>query len=166
MTLPAPQPGLVLRYSYLWARDAEQGREQGGKDRPAVVVLVVQDATAPTPRVYVLPITHSQPAAGVDGIEIPITVAKTAGIDAARSWVIVSEFNEFAWPGFDLALVPGRKPALRVFDAGILRQGARPVARGGRCCQIAGRAAGRIARRRALPFRGKARLQNLAETKC
>jgi hypothetical protein len=110
VTLPAPQPGLVLRYSYLWARDAEQGREEAGKDRPAVIVLVVQDAAKQTARVYVLPITHSHPSAGVEGVEIPAAVAKTAGIDAGRSWVIVSEFNEFAWPGFDLALVPGRKP--------------------------------------------------------
>jgi hypothetical protein len=115
VTLPAPQPGLVLRYSYLWAKDAEQGREDGGKDRPAVVVLVARDATTQTARVYVLPITHSQPATGVEGIEIPSVVAKAAGIDAARSWVIVSEFNEFAWPGFDLALVPGRKPATMAY---------------------------------------------------
>jgi hypothetical protein len=91
VTLPAPQPGLVLRYSYLWARDAEQGREEAGKDRPAVIVLVVQDAAKQTARVYVLPITHSHPSAGVEG-EIPAAVAKTAGIDAGRSWVIVSEF--------------------------------------------------------------------------
>ena len=35
---------------------------------------------------------------------------RSAGLDTARSWVILSELNEFVWPGFDLADVPGRKP--------------------------------------------------------
>lgn len=110
MTLPAPLPGLVIRYSYLWADSATQGRDEGGKDRPAAVVLVVSEA-GNTPRVYVLPITHTAPTGGVDALEIPQAVARKAGLDTARSWVVLSEFNEFVWPGFDLAHVPGRKPA-------------------------------------------------------
>lgn len=41
---------------------------------------------------------------------MPPEVAQKAGLDAARSWVVLAEFNEFVWPGFDLALVPGRTP--------------------------------------------------------
>ena len=110
MTLPPPQPGLVIRYSYLWAQDAAQGREEGAKERPAAVVLVVGQPTAASPRVYVLPITHSRPAKGVEFIEIPPDVTRKARLDGGRSWVILSEFNEFVWPGFDLARVPGRAP--------------------------------------------------------
>jgi hypothetical protein len=110
VTLPAPQPGLVIRYSYLWADDAAQGREEGTKERPAAVVLVVDEPRAGSPRVYVLPITHSAPAKGVEAIEVPAAVARKAGLDAARSWIILSEFNEFIWPGFDLAIIPGSKP--------------------------------------------------------
>jgi hypothetical protein len=101
---------LVIRYSYLWADDAAQGREEGSKERPAAVVLVVDEPKSAAPRVYVLPITHSAPAKGVQALEIPAAVARTAGLDAAKSWVILSEFNEFVWPGFDLALIPGSKP--------------------------------------------------------
>jgi hypothetical protein len=110
VTLPSPQPGFVIRYSYLWAEDAAQGREEGSKERPAAVVLVVDEPAAAAPAVYVLPITHTRPAMGVEALEISLAVARKAGLDAARSWVILSEFNEFVWRGFDLALVPGRNP--------------------------------------------------------
>ena len=33
MPLPDLRPGLVVRYDYLWTREAAAGREQG-KDRP------------------------------------------------------------------------------------------------------------------------------------
>jgi hypothetical protein len=98
VTLPKPQPGLVIRYSYLWADDAARGQQEGGKDRPAAVVLVVDQPGAAAPRVFVLPITHTTPAKGVDALEIPPTVARSAGLDAARSWVILSEYNEFSGP--------------------------------------------------------------------
>ena len=39
MKLPPPQPGLVIRYSYLWAREAAQGHEEGAKERPAAVAF-------------------------------------------------------------------------------------------------------------------------------
>jgi hypothetical protein len=35
VTWPAPQPGLLIRYFYLWEREeARAGREEGVKDRP------------------------------------------------------------------------------------------------------------------------------------
>jgi hypothetical protein len=43
VNLPAPRPGLVIRYSYLWAREAEEGRDEGVKDRPCAIVLVMLD---------------------------------------------------------------------------------------------------------------------------
>jgi hypothetical protein len=112
VSLPAPKLGLVLRYSYLWSASAAQGREEGEKDRPAVVVLIIDDIEPSHSghSVFVLPITHSRPVAGTEAIEIPIEVARKAGLDASRSWVILSEFNEFVWPGFDLRMIPGRSP--------------------------------------------------------
>lgn len=43
MTLPVPEPGLVIRYAYLWDREAREGRDEGSKDRPCAIVLVVAD---------------------------------------------------------------------------------------------------------------------------
>jgi hypothetical protein len=110
LSLPAPLPGLVIRYRYLWADDAAGGAEEGDKERPAAVVMVLDLSSANAARVFVLPITHASPPPGADAMEIPVSVCRSAGLDAGRSWVILSEFNAFAWPGFDLAIVPGRTP--------------------------------------------------------
>lgn len=121
MSLPKPLPGLVIRYSYLWADDATKGSEEGGKERPAAIVMAVDASGANAARVYVLPITHSAPAQGTKAMEIPAAVCRAAGLDAARSWVILSEFNEFVWPGMDLNIVPGRMP--RTIAYGFLTTG-------------------------------------------
>lgn len=121
MSLPKPLPGLVIRYNYLWARDAAQGREEGVKGRPAAIVMAIDAPGTSMARVYVLPITHSAPAKGTEAIEIPAAVCRSAGLDEARSWVILSEFNEFVWPGFDLVVVPGRTP--RTMAYGFLTPG-------------------------------------------
>jgi hypothetical protein len=60
VTWPAPRPGLVIRYSYLWESEARQGLEEGLKDRPCAIVLVLLSETK-APIVRVLPITHSAP---------------------------------------------------------------------------------------------------------
>lgn len=41
MSLPAPQPGLVICYSFLWSHEHRRGQEEGRKDRPCVIVLAV-----------------------------------------------------------------------------------------------------------------------------
>ena len=110
MSLPKPLPGLVVRYRYLWAGDAARGREEGDKERPAAVVMAVDAPGISATRVLVLPITHSAPMKGTEALEIPASVCRSAGLDAVRSWVVLSEFNEFVWPGYDLGLVPGRTP--------------------------------------------------------
>jgi hypothetical protein len=98
---PAPRPGLVIRYSYLWEREARQGREEGVKDRPCAVVLVIL-REGRNPIVRVLPITHSPPLDPTDSIEIPVPTKQRLGLDAERSWVVLTEANDFIWPGPDL----------------------------------------------------------------
>ena len=110
MSLPGPQPGLVIRYNYLWHDDNRQGRDTGSKERPAAIVMVENIAATGEVRVYALAISHSAPGKDTQAIEIPVAVKRAAGLDSARSWVVLSEFNEFAWPGYDLASVPGRNP--------------------------------------------------------
>ena len=39
MTLPVPLPGLVIRYSFLWSREARAGATEGRKDRPCAIVV-------------------------------------------------------------------------------------------------------------------------------
>ena len=111
MSLPIPLPGLIIRYRYLWANDAAAGVEEGDKDRPASIVMAIGRPGTNAARVFVLPITHTKPVRENEAMEIPAPVCRSAGLDAGRSWVILSEFNEFVWPGFDLAIVPGRTPS-------------------------------------------------------
>lgn len=101
MTLPSPQPGLVIRYSYLWVDEYEQGREEGVKDRPCAVVAAIRIDRDGKTRVLVVPITHSPPV-GSEAIEIPPAIKARLMLDAERSWIILSEANEFFWPGPDV----------------------------------------------------------------
>ena len=101
---------MVIRYNYLWADDANAGLVEGVKERPAAIVMVANSLSDGQKRVYVLPITHSKPLIESEAVELPAAVARAAGLDTARCWVVLTEYNEFVWPGFDLAIVPGRQP--------------------------------------------------------
>ena len=101
MELPTPRPGLVIRYAYLWRDEADQGREEGVKDRPCVIVLAVrQDDDAI--RVRVAPITHTPPKQAGDAVELPAETKRRLGLDDAPSWISTRETNVFTWPGPDL----------------------------------------------------------------
>ncbi len=101
MAFPSPAPGLVIRYSYLWAAEHARGQEEGLKDRPCAVVLV-SDTQEGSQAVTVLPITHTPPSAASLAVEIPAATKRRLGLDDARSWVVLTEANRFAWPGPDL----------------------------------------------------------------
>lgn len=109
MPLPQPEPGMVLRYDYLWSREALQGRQQG-KDRPTC--LVAASGSENSPRLVVLlPITHTPPSASTIAVEIPAAVKKAVGLDDEPSWVIVSEYNVDTWPNAGLSQIPGKSGA-------------------------------------------------------
>lgn len=95
------EPGLVLKYSYLWAEAAQDGRDEGSKDRPAVVVLA-REMVADTLIVTVAAITHSPPRGTQDSVRLSDVVKARLGLDADASWVVTDELNSFVWPGHDL----------------------------------------------------------------
>lgn len=106
MEIPTPEPGLVLSYAYLWHDEHVDGREEGHKERPTVIVLVVERENDDATIVVVLPITHAPPAEPAMAVEIPLSVKQHLGLDDHRSWILVSEGNEFVWPGYDLRSRP------------------------------------------------------------
>jgi hypothetical protein len=107
VALPQPVPGLVIRYSYLWLEEHRQGREEGVKDRPCAVILAARDADGEQ-IVTVLPVTHSPPTDPVLAMEIPAATKNRIGLDGARSWIVLTEANQFTWPGPDLRpAIPG-----------------------------------------------------------
>lgn len=107
MSLPAPKPGLVIRYAYLWAREHDEGREEGVKDRPCAVLLATK-TDAGDLRVVVLPITHVPPRDPETAVEIPLLTKRRLGLDDDHQWVVLTEGNAFTWPGPDLRFLSGR----------------------------------------------------------
>ncbi len=109
MSWPKPEAGLVIRYSYLWQRDADAGIEEGNKNRPCAIILVVLREDS-TPLVRVLPITHSRPRDPDGAMEIPLLTKRRLGLDDDQSWIILDEANDFTWPGPDLRPRENGKP--------------------------------------------------------
>ena len=100
-----PKVGFVFRYSYLWRRLQVEGREEGDKDRPCLVLAIVAVEADGSMIVRVLPITHSSPSDPSAAIEIPAAVKRRLRLDDERSWIVLSESNRFVWPGPDLRSV-------------------------------------------------------------
>ncbi len=108
MTWPAPRIGQVIRYAYLWRREAEAGLEEGRKERPCVIVVAQYRDGAQT-RVVVAPVTHAPPRG--DTLEILPATRRRIGLDDERQWIVLTELNTFLWPGPDLRPAPGQSPA-------------------------------------------------------
>jgi hypothetical protein len=107
VSLPKPEPGLVIRYSYLWLREHRQGQDEGSKDRPCAIILALT-GNNDDKQVLVVPITHSPPETPEHVMELPLAVKQHLGLDGERSWIVYSESNLFSWPGPDLRRVAGR----------------------------------------------------------
>ena len=120
MPLPIPHPGLVISYAHLWAREHGEGREDGVKHRPCAVVLA-RSVVNENVLVRVAAITHSKPVDAAIAVEIPPAAKKLVGLDGLPSWIVISEVNDFIWPGPDLATVP-RSGGVR-YDYGVLPPG-------------------------------------------
>ena len=116
MPLPTPHPGLVISYSYLWQDQHRRGEEEGRKDRPCAIVLVrqiIEDAVI----VSVVPVTHSPPSNPADAVVMPPGLKRHLGLDDQPSWIVISELNDFVWPGPDLRPIPGKTDR---YDYGVL----------------------------------------------
>lgn len=94
--------GYVFRYSYLWHQHHRQGRREGDKDRPCLVLALVKTDEMGNVVVRVLPITHLPPRDPSDAVEIPRAVKLRLGLDDERSWIVLTESNRFIWPGPDI----------------------------------------------------------------
>lgn len=101
MPLPEPHAGLVISYAYLWSDEYERGIREGRKDRPCAIILARRIVRGKT-IVTVAPVSHSAPADKSAAIEIPTDLKRHLRLDASRSWIVLTEVNEFLWPGPDL----------------------------------------------------------------
>ncbi|SMH38622.1 hypothetical protein [Mesorhizobium australicum] len=117
MTLPVPIPGLVINYSYLWWSEDRAGLDEGVKDRPCVIAAMRSLETRLLVAT-VLPITHAVPKQSDEAVEMPPQLKAHLGLDGERSYVVVTEANDFIWPGPDLRPVSRGKSGL--FHFGVL----------------------------------------------
>jgi hypothetical protein len=117
VALPAPHAGLVVRYSYLWSDEAASGADTASKTRPCAIVLARQIVEGRTV-VTVVAVTHTPPRHPTEAIEIPPHIKRHLNLDDARSWIVLTEVNDFLWPGPDLEPIPGSSPPR--FDYGTL----------------------------------------------
>jgi PemK-like, MazF-like toxin of type II toxin-antitoxin system len=99
--LALPVPGEVIRYAYLWTHEVGEGRDEARKDRPCAVVITTTDA-AGVSSVIVVAITSRVPAAPDEGMEIPASTRRRLGLQDDQCWAVLTEVNQFVWPGPDL----------------------------------------------------------------
>ena len=84
--------GDVVRYPYLWAREAVRGETAGRKHRPSAVAF--RYVHRGEDRVFLLPITASEPEPGRAAYELPeIEVRRIGRGDVGRLWVVLDEAN-------------------------------------------------------------------------
>ncbi len=107
----APQAGMVLHYSFLWKHEAVRGLEEGAKERPVVVLVLLADGE----EAVVAPVTTQRPEAGAPAVELPARVRAHLGLDAEKCWISLATLNRFVWPGPDLRAAPGRNPSTTLY---------------------------------------------------
>ncbi|CAH2605880.1 conserved protein of unknown function (plasmid) [Rhodovastum atsumiense] len=110
-----PPPGSVIRYAYLWADENAAGREEGRKDRPALVLALAVQVSEGHTQVLVLAITHTPPADPADAVAFPMAEKRRLGLDDLPSWIVTTEGNAFVWPGPDIRPIPGRPPGTIIY---------------------------------------------------
>ena len=96
-----PRPTDVLSYVYLWHGEAEDGHEEGSKDRPVVVVVAIEKREHGT-QLLVVPVTTRPPRQGDASVEMPVRVRQHLGLGEERCWIVTDEYNLFTWPGPDI----------------------------------------------------------------
>jgi len=128
LSLAPPERGSVIRYAYLWADENARCREEGEKDRPALVLSLTNREADGHTELLVLAVTHTPSADPDDAVPFPAEIKRRIGLDDLPSWIVTTEANAFVWPGPDIRPIPGRTPTTvlygRVSD-GLLRQVAR-----------------------------------------
>lgn len=86
------QTACVIRYPYLWAREASHGETDGRKHRPTAVGVRLNRAGGDL--LVLFPITSKAPHSEGLAVEIPDTEKRRAGLDAEmRLWIVFDEFN-------------------------------------------------------------------------
>jgi hypothetical protein len=98
---PIPIPGLVIRYGYLWRREANAGQIEGRKHRPCAIVVCVEKEEGELV-VTVAPLTRRRPTDATQAIALSAATRRRLGLGTEPNWIMATEVNSFYWPGPDL----------------------------------------------------------------
>jgi hypothetical protein len=89
----APKAGTLMRYPYLWARQADSGEAEGRKRRPCAVVLALMRSMGKT-ELRLCAVTTQPPQRTTRAVPVPEIEKRRAGLDAhIPLWVIIDEHN-------------------------------------------------------------------------
>jgi len=97
---PAPVPGLVIRYAYLWKREADDGQIEGQKHRPRAGVVAVEREEDEIV-VTVAPITRRRPEHPDKTVELTAATRRRLNLGTQSNWIMATEVDSFFWLGPD-----------------------------------------------------------------
>ena len=87
------QSGSVIRFPYLWSREAMRGETEERKLRPTAVGFRLSRPGGDD-LLVLFPITSQPPAPGRFAVEIPDTEKRRSGLDATlRLWIVLDDYN-------------------------------------------------------------------------
>ena len=112
MSFDQLQTGTVLRYTYLWARQATAGETEGRKDRP--VAVGVRLARKSGDLILFFPITSKEPEASRFAAEIPPIEKRRAGLDVDMRLLGGDLFGEQGIAVALLLLLPQERQSLPI----------------------------------------------------
>lgn len=94
MTFENLVSGVVIRFHFLWEREAVQGETEGRKPRPTVVGFRLRND-----RLLLFPITTKAPEPDRFAKEIPDTEKRRAGLDSRLAFVDHNGRNQYRHSG-------------------------------------------------------------------
>jgi hypothetical protein len=94
LSFEAIQTGSVIRFPYLWAREAAAGQSEGRKPRPVAVGVRISKPNGEDV-LMLFAISTKEPGHDRFAAEIPDTEKRRAGLDGTiRLWIILDEYNQ------------------------------------------------------------------------
>jgi hypothetical protein len=119
----AIRSGCVIRFAYLWTREAVKGETAGRKDRPTAVGFRLPRSRGED-LLVLFPITSQPPQPGRFAVEIPEIEKRRAGLDTAlRLWIIFDDYNtDIIGRSFHLEPVPPLGQFSKAFFMPLMRE--------------------------------------------
>lgn len=115
-----PQVGILIRHMYLWRDESLQGREEGRKARPCLIVHI-RDNEYQEKEVYIVPVTHTEPKDKSQAFELPEVTKQRLKLDYEPSWIIASEVNRFIWVGPDVRKTQDNQTSYGYLPSGLVK---------------------------------------------